>query len=175
MSAEDGLVMTLHPGVSRGHHGPTFAEYGADVGCDIPMAVEFTDGLKPALSDFGTNPNFQLILFTLDETTFSREIAPLAGFYPSVYAGAPWWFVDNPAEIGRFQEAVTEIAGFSRLSGFIDDTRAFCSIPARHDMSRRLDAGYLARLVAEHRLDEDEAQETMVDLVVGRPREVFKL
>ena len=106
---------------------------------------------------------------------FSRELAPLAGFYPSVYVGAPWWFLDAPEAVRRFRSAVTETAGFSRTSGFIDDTRAFCSIPARHDMSRRLDAGYLARLVAEHQLDEDEARETIVDLVVGRPREVFNL
>ncbi|HEY5847662.1 MAG TPA: glucuronate isomerase [Microlunatus sp.] len=175
MSAEDGLVMTLHPGVSRGHHGPTLAEYGADVGCDIPVAVEFTDGLKPALSDFGTIPNFQLILFTLDETTFSREIAPLAGFYPSVYAGAPWWFLDAPEAIRRYRSAVTETAGFGKTSGFIDDTRAFCSIPARHDMARRLDAGYLAQLVAEHRLDEDEALATATDLVATNPRKAFRL
>jgi glucuronate isomerase len=115
------------------------------------------------------------VLFTLDETAFSRELAPLAGFYPSVYVGAPWWFLDAPEAVRRFRSAVTETAGFSRTSGFIDDTRAFCSIPARHDMSRRLDAGYLARLVAEHVLDEDEAIETAIDLVAGRPREVFKL
>jgi glucuronate isomerase len=115
------------------------------------------------------------VLFTLDETVFSRELAPLAGFYPSVYVGAPWWFLDAPDAVRRFRGAVTETAGFSRTSGFIDDTRAFCSIPARHDMSRRLDSGYLAGLVAEHRLDEDEAVETIVDLVAVRPREVFRL
>jgi glucuronate isomerase len=106
---------------------------------------------------------------------FSREIAPLAGFYPSVYIGAPWWFLDNPTAIREFQGAVTEIAGLSRLSGFIDDTRAFCSIPARHDMSRRLDAGFLARLVADHRLDEDEAMDSLIGLVADQPRKVFKL
>ena len=115
------------------------------------------------------------MLFTVDPDDFAREIAPLAGFYPSVYAGAPWWFLDSPALIRRFQESVTEIAGFSRMSGFIDDTRAFCSIPARHDMSRRLDAGFLAGLVAEHRLDEDEALETLTSLVADQPRTVFKL
>jgi glucuronate isomerase len=115
------------------------------------------------------------VLFTLDADVFGREIAPLAGFYPAVYAGAPWWFLDNPAAIRHFQSSVTEIAGFSRLSGFIDDTRAFCSIPARHDMSRRLDAGHLAGLVAEHRLDFDDAAETLADLVGDQPRRVFKL
>jgi glucuronate isomerase len=175
MSCDDGLVMTLHPGVHRGHHPGTLAAYGPDTGHDIPVAVEFTEALQPLLARYGTHPGFHLVLFTVDADVFSREIGPLAGFYPSVYAGVPWWFLDNPAAIRHFQEAVTEIAGFSRLSGFIDDTRAFCSIPARHDMSRRLDAGYLAELVATHRLDEDEALETAVTLVSEQPRTVFKL
>ena len=115
------------------------------------------------------------MLFTLDETVFSREIAPLAGFYPSVYAGAPWWFLDAPEAIHRYRGAVTETAGFVRTSGFIDDTRAFCSIPARHDMSRRLDCGFLAELVVTHRLDEDEALATARDLVTTNPRKAFKL
>jgi glucuronate isomerase len=175
MSCDDGLVMTLHPGVRRNHHRPTLATFGPDTGHDIPLRTEFTDPLRPLLERFGTHPNLHLVLFTLDETVFSRELAPLAGFYPSVFVGAPWWFLDAPDAVRRFRAAVTETAGFSRTSGFIDDTRAFCSIPARHDMSRRLDAGFLARLVAEHVLDEDEATETAVDLVAGRPREVFKL
>lgn len=175
MSCEDGLVMTLHPGVQRNHHPATFARYGADTGHDIPVAVEFTNALRPLLERYGTQPNLHLVLFTLDADVFSREIAPLAGFYPSVYAGAPWWFLDNPSEIRSFQRSVTEIAGLSRLSGFIDDTRAFCSIPARHDMSRRLDAGFLAGLVAEHRLDEDEALDSLHHLVTDQPRKVFKL
>jgi glucuronate isomerase len=175
MSSDDGLVMTLHPGVRRNHHRPTLEAFGADTGHDIPLRGDFTDPLRPLLERFGTHPNLHLVLFTLDETVFSRELAPLAGFYPSVYVGAPWWFLDAPDAVQRFRAAVTETAGFSRTSGFIDDTRAFCSIPARHDMARRLDAGFLARLVAEHRLDEDEALETAVDLVAGRPREVFKL
>ncbi len=160
MSCDDGLVMTLHPGVHRNHHPATFARYGADTGHDIPVGVEYTKALQPLLERYGTHPNLHLVLFTLDSDVFSREIAPLAGFYPAVYAGAPWWFLDNPSAIRSFQHSVTEIAGFGKLSGFIDDTRAFCSIPARHDMSRRLDAGFLAGLVAEHRLDEDEALDT---------------
>lgn len=175
MSAEDGLVMTLHPAVRRGHHTPTTARFGADTGHDIPVRAEFTEALRPLLERYGTHPGFQLVLFTLDETVFSREIAPLAGFYPSVYAGAPWWFLDAPDAVRRYRRAVTETAGFARTSGFIDDTRAFCSIPARHDMSRRLDSGILAELVAEHRLDEDEALETAVDLVTVNPRRAFKL
>ena len=175
MSCDDGLVMTLHPGVRRGHHGPTAAAFGPDTGHDIPIRVEFTDALRPLLERYGTNPNLHLVLFTLDETVFSRELAPLAGFYPTMYVGVPWWFLDAPEATRRFRAAVTETAGFSRTSGFVDDTRAYCSIPARHDMSRRIDAGWLAQLVAEHRLDEDEATETALDLVTGRPREVFKL
>ncbi|AGL19849.1 glucuronate isomerase [Actinoplanes sp. N902-109] len=175
MSCDDGLVMTLHPGVFRNHHPATLAAHGPDTGHDIPTTVEFTRALQPLLARFGTHPGFHLVLFTVDPDTYSREIAPLAGFYPAVYAGAPWWFLDNPSEIRRFQHAVTETAGFSRLSGFIDDTRAFCSIPARHDMSRRLDAGFLASLVTTHRLDLDEARATLGTLVSEQPRKVFKL
>lgn len=175
MSCDDGLVMTLHPGVARNHHRPTFERFGADTGHDIPVAVEFTRALQPLLERYGTTPGFHLVLFTVDETTFSREIAPLAGFYPSVFVGAPWWFLDAPDAIRRHRAAVTETVGFSRSSGFIDDTRAFCSIPARHDMSRRVDAGHLAGLVAEDRLAEDEAVEALVALTVDQPRTVFKL
>jgi glucuronate isomerase len=175
MSCDDGLVMTLHPGVRRGHHGPTTARFGADTGNDIPVRVEFTDALRPLLERYGAHPNLHLVVFTVDETVFSRELAPLAGFYPSLYVGVPWWFLDAPEAIRRFRAAVTETAGFSRTSGFVDDTRAFCSIPARHDLSRRIDAGWLARLVAEHQLDEDEATETAVDLVTDQPRKVFRL
>jgi glucuronate isomerase len=175
MSCEDGLVMTLHPGVRRNHHGPTFERFGPDTGHDIPIQIEFTDALRPLLERYGTHPGFHLVVFTVDETVWSRELAPLAGFYPSVYVGVPWWFLDAPDAMRRFYAAVTETAGFSRISGFVDDTRAFCSIPARHDMSRRVQAGVLARLVAEHRLDEEEALETAVDLVTGRPTAVFKL
>jgi glucuronate isomerase len=175
MSCDDGLVMTLHPGVRRNHHPDTLARFGADTGHDIPVAVEFTDALQPLLARYGTHPGFHLVLFTVDPDVYSREIGPLAGFYPAVYAGVPWWFLDNPSAIRDFQAAVTEIAGFSRLSGFIDDTRAFCSIPIRHDMSRRLDAGFLAGLVAAHRLDEDEALDTITTLVTDQPKRVFKL
>jgi glucuronate isomerase len=175
MATEDGLTMTLHPGVRRGHHRPTGARFGPDTGHDLPLPGAFTDALRPLLDRYGTHPNLTLVLFTLDESVFSRELAPLAGFYPSVYVGAPWWFLDAPDAIRRWRSAVSETAGLSRTSGFIDDTRAICSIPARHDMARRLDAGYLAGLVAEHRLDEDEAAEAVIDLVRGRPAEVFRL
>ena len=175
MSVEDGLVMTIHPGSYRNHHEPTFNAYGADTGHDIPFAVNYTEAIRPLLQDFGTAKDFHLVLFTLDETVFSRELAPLAGFYPTVFLGAPWWFLDAPDAMLRFRSAVTETAGFSRSSGFIDDTRAFCSIPARHDASRRIEASFLARLVAEHRVREDRAHELIVDIVDGSPRRVFKL
>jgi glucuronate isomerase len=175
MASEDGLVMTLHPAVYRNHHTPSLERYGADVGGDIPMGVEFTAAVQPMLAAFGTNPNFQVILFTIDETVYSRELAPLAGFYPSVYVGAPWWFIDAPEAMHRYRSAVTESAGFAKTSGFIDDTRAFLSIPARHDTNRRMDSGFLAKLVADHRLTMDEALETAYDLVVTNPRKAFKL
>ncbi|MFZ4895993.1 glucuronate isomerase [Plantibacter sp. Mn2098] len=175
MASEDGLVMQLHPGVIRNHHRPTFDRFGPDTGHDLPSVGAFTVPLTPILRDFGTNPTFRLVLFTVDETTFSREIAPLAGFYPSVYAGAPWWFLDTPAGIARFRAAATDSAGFTKTSGFIDDTRAFCSIPARHDMSRRGDAAFLAGLVATHQLSEDAAAGIAHRLVSDIPRATFRL
>ncbi|WP_299520750.1 glucuronate isomerase [uncultured Serinicoccus sp.] len=175
MAADDGLTMTLHPAVHRNHHAGTHRDFGADVGADIPLAVEVTRALQPALSAHGTDPNLTLVVFTMDETIYSRELAPLAGFYRSLRIGVPWWFIDAPESIRRFRSAVTEIAGFTRTSGFIDDTRAFLSIPARHDMARRIDCGFLAHLVVEHRLTEEEAAETAVYLVSTQPREVFGL
>ncbi len=175
MAAEDGLVMQLHAGVIRGHHQPTTEAYGPDTGNDLPAVAAFTEPLTPILRDFGTAPDFRLVLFTVDETSFGREIGPLAGFYPSVYAGAPWWFLDTPAAISRYRQAVTDSAGFAKTSGFIDDTRAFCSIPARHDMSRRCDAAFLAELVVSGQLSESEAHTIAVDLVDTIPRTTFRL
>ncbi|WP_328998660.1 glucuronate isomerase [Kribbella sp. NBC_00709] len=157
MSAEDGLVMQLHPGVLRDHDPAIFATYGADQGHDIPVATEFTRSLRPLLERFGHADGFRIVLFTVDETVYSRELAPLAGVYPAVRLGAPWWFLDSPDGMRRFRELVTETAGFYNMSGFVDDTRAYLSIPARHDLARRIDAGYLANLVVQHRLDEDDA------------------
>ncbi|PXY22574.1 glucuronate isomerase [Prauserella muralis] len=174
MSVEDGLVMQLHPGVLRDHHEPTHRAFGSDRGFDIPVPAEFTRGLRPVLEAYGHHPNFRLILFTVDETVYSRELAPLAGAYPSVRLGAPWWFLDSPDGMRRFRELATETAGFYNTSGFVDDTRAFASIPARHDLARRIDAGYLARLVAEHRLSEDEATETAVDLAYHLPKLAYQ-
>jgi glucuronate isomerase len=126
------------------------------------------------LDAFGHHPRFRMIAFTVDEDTYSRELAPLAGVYPALRLGAPWWFLDAPDAMRRFREAATETAGFSNMSGFVDDTRAFCSIPARHDLARRVDAGYLARLVAEHRLDLDEALDTAVDLAYRLPLAAYE-
>jgi glucuronate isomerase len=175
MSTEDGLVMQLHPGVIRNHHAPTLEKFGPDTGHDLPDVASFTRPLQPLLRDFGTNPNLHLVLFTVDETAFSREIGPLASFYPSVYAGAPWWFLDSPGGIARYRAAITDSVGFAKTSGFIDDTRAFCSIPARHDTSRRTDAAFLANLVTTHQLGEDEAATIATDLVSTIPAHTFKL
>ncbi|QKJ18258.1 glucuronate isomerase [Microbacterium hominis] len=175
MSAADGLVMTIHPGVRRNHHRPTFARFGADTGHDIPVRTEYTENLRPLLEAFGTAPGFHMVLFAVDEAVYSREVAPLAGFYPSVFIGAPWWFLDAPDAILRWRSAVTETAGFYRSSGFIDDTRAFLSIPARHDTARRVDAAFLSRLVTEGRVTLPTARRIARDLVDAIPREVFKL
>ncbi len=175
MSVEDGLVMTVHAGVRRNHHTATYRAFGPDTGHDIPVRTEWVENLRPLLESFGTAPGFHLILFTVDETTFSRELAPLAGFYPAVRVGAPWWFLDAPDAIARFRGAVTETAGFYRTSGFIDDTRAYLSIPSRHAAARRADAAYLARLVAEGRIREGLAHRIMADTVDAIPREAFKL
>ncbi|MDN4478563.1 glucuronate isomerase [Demequina sp. SYSU T00039] len=173
MSTEDGLVMQLHPGSLRNHDPAVQALHGPDVGYDIPFATEFTRALQPLLMRFGHHPRLRLILFTLDEDTYSRELAPLAGVYPAVRLGAPWWFLDAPDAMRRGREAVTETAGFYNTTGFVDDTRAFFSIPARHDLSRRVDSGYLARLVAEHRLELDEAIATAYDLTVTLPQSAY--
>lgn len=175
MSSEDGLVMTIHAGVFRNHSTATHKKYGPDTGQDIPVQAEFVNNLHVLLENYGLNPNLHVILFSLDEATWGRDIAPLAGFYPSVFIGAPWWFLDAPDSATRFREATTEIAGFYRGSGFIDDTRAFLSIPARHDMSRRVDCSFLARLVVQGRITFEEAEKIAKDLVVAVPKKAFKL
>lgn len=175
MSLDDGLVMQLHPGSVRNHNRVLYGRHGRDVGGDIPKATEYVHALAPLLDAYGNDPRFTLVLYTLDESSFSRELAPLAGGYPAVYLGAPWWFLDAPEALRRFREAVTETAGFYNTAGFVDDTRAFCSIPVRHEVVRRIDAAFLARLVTEHRLPLDEAAETIVDLAYRLPKRVFKV
>ncbi|GAA1682289.1 glucuronate isomerase [Kribbella yunnanensis] len=173
MSADDGLVMQLHPGVLRDHDPAIHATYGPDQGHDIPVTTEFTRSLRPLLERFGHAEGFRIVLFTVDETTYSRELAPLAGVYPAVRLGAPWWFLDSPGGMRRFRELVTETAGFYNTSGFVDDTRAYLSIPARHDLARRIDAGYLADLVVQHRLDEEDAFEVAQDLAYNLARDTY--
>lgn len=174
-SQDDGMVITLHVGALRNYDGPLQRQFGPDRGCDIPLSTQFAEGLRPLLNEFGQNPDFHLVLFTLDETSWAREIAPLAGFYPSVYAGAPWWFLDEPEAILRYRSAVTGAIGFGKQSGFIDDTRALCSIPSRHDMARRLDCTFLSKLVSEHRLSMDEAASIIRQITYDLPRETFRL
>jgi glucuronate isomerase len=175
MSIDDSLVMQLHPGSFRNHNLQVFEQFGRDTGADIPTRTDYVHGLKPLLDLFGNEPSFTFILFTLDESTYSRELAPLAGHYPCLRLGPPWWFLDSPEGMLRFRELATETAGFYNTVGFNDDTRAFLSIPARHDVARRTDCAYLARLVAEHRIDEDEAFELAHDLTVNLVRKAYRL
>ena len=175
MSVEDGLTMQLHPGSVRNHNLKVYETFGRDKGADIPSSTEYVRSLRPLLSKYGNEPGFTFILFTLDESTYSRELAPLAGHYPCLRLGPSWWFHDSPEGMMRFREQVTETAGFYNTVGFNDDTRAFLSIPARHDVARRVDCAFLGRLVAEHRLDEDEAFELVKDLTVGLVRKAYKL
>jgi glucuronate isomerase len=175
MSVEDGLTMQLHPGSIRNHNAKVYAKFGRDKGCDIPSPTEYVRSLRPLLSKYGNEPGFTFILFTLDESTYSRELAPLAGHYPCLRLGPSWWFHDSPEGMMRFREQATETAGFYNTVGFNDDTRAFLSIPARHDVARRVDCAFLARLVAEGRLDEDEAFELAQELTVGLVRKAYKL
>ena len=175
MSVEDGLTMQLHPGSIRNHNRSLYARFGRDKGADIPTATEYSRNLRPLLSKYGNDPRLTFILFTLDETSYSRELAPLAGHYPALYLGPPWWFHDSPEGMMRFREQATETAGFYNTVGFNDDTRAFLSIPARHDVARRIDCAFLGRLVAEHRLDEDEAFEVVKDLTVNLVKKAYRL
>jgi len=175
MSLDDGLVMQIHPGSLRNHNSTLFSAFGRDTGHDIPTRTDYVRALKPLLDRFGNRVDLTIILFTLDETTYSRELAPLAGHYPALRLGPPWWFFDAPDGMRRFRERTTETAGFHNTVGFNDDTRAFPSIPARHDVARRVDCAYLAGLVATHRLDEEEAHEVAHDLAYRLAKAAYKL
>jgi glucuronate isomerase len=175
MSLEDGLVMQLHPGSVRNHNGWLYRKFGRDKGADIPTAVDYVHALRPLLDRFGNEQNLTLIVFTLDESTYSRELAPLAGHYPALRLGPAWWFYDSPEGMRRFRQTTTETAGFANTVGFNDDTRAFLSIPARHDVARRVDCAYLAELVADHRLDEDEAAEVARNLAYDLAKRAYRL
>ncbi len=175
MACDDGMVMQLHPGSWRNHNPVLMHRFGRDKGADIPTRTDYVGALKPLLDRFGEHPGFQLILFTLDETAYARELAPLAGSYPCLRLGPAWWFHDSPEGMLRFRRQTTETAGFYNTVGFNDDTRAFLSIPARHDLARRMDCAYLAELVATHRLDEDEAVEVAQDLAYNLAKEAYRL
>lgn len=175
MSVEDGLVMQLHPGSFRNHNARIFERFGPDRGCDIPLATEYTRNLHALLNAYGNEPGFTLVLFTLDETAYSRELAPLAGHYPAVVLGPPWWFHDSVEGMLRFRHMATETAGFYNTAGFNDDTRAFPSIPARHDVARRVDATFLAQLVTRHVIEEAEAHELIADLANGLVKKVYRM
>lgn len=175
MAVDDGMVMQLHVGVVRDYDSAYAGTYGPDIGQDFPFAVEFTRTLRPLLSRYGNSPGFRLVLYTVDETTFSREIGPLVSYFPGLYAGPPWWFLDAPDAMGRAFAALGETAGISKLTGFVDDTRSLFGIGARHDVARRVCAGYLARLVSEHRLSLEEATGLAVGYAYRRPKELFKV
>jgi len=175
MSVDDGMVMQIHPGSFRNHNRALFERYGRDMGADIPLQTSYVKALKPMLDRFGNNPKLSIILFTLDETTYSRELAPLAGHYPSLKLGPAWWFHDSPEGMRRFRQQVTETAGFYNTAGFNDDTRAFLSIPARHDLARRIDCGHLAKLVAEYQIQEDEAHELAHALAYSLAKDAYRL
>ena len=175
MSLDDGLVMQIHPGSLRDHNAQLFRRFGRDVGADIPAPTNYVEALRPLLDRFGNEPRLTIILFTLDESAYSRELAPLAGHYPCLRLGPAWWFLDSPEGMMRFREYTTETAGFYNTVGFNDDSRAFLSIPARHDVARRIDCSFLARLVAEHRIDEDEAYEIATELAYGLARKAYRL
>jgi glucuronate isomerase len=175
MSVADGLVMQLHAGALRDHDAATFDQFGADRGGDIPVTVEFTRNLLTLLNAYGNDPRFSLILFTLDEATYSRELAPLAGHYPAVRLGPPWWFHDSMQGMTRFREQTIASAGIWKTAGFNDDTRAFCSIPARHDLARRMDANFLAGLVARHVLDIGDARLMARAMAYDLAREAYRL
>jgi glucuronate isomerase len=175
MSVDDGLVMQIHPGSLRNHDAQVFAAFGRDKGADIPTRTDYVRALRPLLDTLGDAPNLTIILFTLDETSYARELAPLAGHYPVLKLGPPWWFHDSPEGMLRFREQTTETAGFYNTVGFNDDTRAFLSIPARHDVARRIDCRFLATLVREHRLGEDEAFELAPDLAYGLAKRAYRL
>lgn len=175
MSLDDGLVMQIHPGSWRNHSPRVMARFGRDKGFDIPTRTDYAAALKPLLDAVGLERDLSIILFTLDESSYSRELAPMAGVYPALKLGPAWWFHDSPEGMRRFRELTTETAGFYNTVGFNDDTRAFPSIPARHDIARRVDCAFLARLVAEHRLTESEAFELARDLAYTLAKEAYRL
>ncbi len=175
MSAEDGMVMQIHAGSLRDHNAAVFSRFGADKGADIPVPTEWTRGLRQLLNAYGNDPRFRVILFTLDESTNGRELAPIAGHYPAVLLGPPWWFFDSVNGMRRYLDEVVETAGLYNLAGFNDDTRAFCSIPARHDVWRRVTCDWLAGLVQRGLVDLDDAHEMALACAGGLAKTAYRL
>jgi glucuronate isomerase len=175
MSLEDGLVLQIHPGSRRNHSDQTMAMFGRDKGFDIPSRTDYVSALRPLLNAVGARADLTVVLFTLDESSYARELAPLAGVYPCLRLGPPWWFHDSAEGMRRFREMATETAGFYNTVGFNDDTRAFCSIPARHDVARRVDCAFLATLVLSGRLGKDEAPDLARELAYGLAKKAYKL
>ncbi|WP_316860428.1 glucuronate isomerase [uncultured Cohaesibacter sp.] len=175
MSLEDGFTLQIHPGSNRNHSNPVFEMFGLDKGFDIPTQTDYVHALKPLLDAVGMERDLRIVLFTLDETSYARELAPLAGVYPALRLGPAWWFHDSPEGMRRFREMTTETAGFYNTVGFNDDTRAFCSIPARHDVARRVDCAFLATLVVQGRLSDDEAFEVASDLTYRLAKQAYQL
>ena len=175
MSVEDGLVMQLHAGSRRDTNRAVLDAFGRDKGADIPIAVDWVRGLEPLLNRVGNDPRLTLILFTLDENTYARELAPMAGHWPCLRIGPPWWFHDSPAGIARYFNQVVETAGYHNLAGFNDDTRAFLSIPARHDMWRRCVAIHLAEQIGRGYFSAATATELAHHLAHGLARSTYRL
>jgi len=175
MSLEDGMTLQIHAGSDRNHNPAILRDFGRDKGFDIPKRTDFVTALKQLLNAVGMAPDLTVIVFTLDETAYARELAPLAGVYPALKLGPAWWFYDSPDGMRRYRQMTTETAGFYNTAGFNDDTRAFCSIPARHDVARRVDSAYLAELVMTGRLDEDEAFDVIRDLSYGLAKKAYNL
>ena len=175
LSLDDGLVMQLHAGSLRNHNAALYQRFGPSMGGDIPVATEYTRNLRPLLNAYGNEARFRIILFTLDESTYARELAPLAGHYPAVTLGPAWWFHDSIEGMRRYREWTTETAGIYNTAGFNDDTRAFCSIPARHDVSRRMDANWLAGLVARHVIGQADARDMAQALAYTLAKSAYQL
>jgi glucuronate isomerase len=167
--------MQLHVGSLRNHNERVYARFGLDTGADIPVRTDWTRGLRALLNDFGSDPRFGLITFTLDEGTYSRELAPLAGHYPAMLLGAPWWFYDSPLGMSRYLDRVVETAGIYNTAGFNDDTRAFASIPARHDVWRRVTCDWLAGMVVTGVIDEEDAREMAYEFAYGLAKSAYRL
>jgi glucuronate isomerase len=175
MSVEDGLVMQLHAGSLRNHNETVHRRFGPDAGADIPIAADWTRGLRALLNEWGNDPRLRFVIFSLDEAAYSRELAPLAGHYPALLLGAPWWFFDSPLGMRRYLDAMVETAGLYNTAGFNDDTRAFASIPSRHDVWRRVTCDWVAGLLTTGLVDEEDALEMVRELAYGLAKKAYRI